>query len=33
MEQVLACPTMREFLGPARPNPLLANLEGVWEGK
>jgi hypothetical protein len=30
---VLHCPHMRDLLGPPRPNPLLTNLAGVWEGK
>lgn len=32
-DQVLQCPHMRDFLGPARPNPLLTNLAGVYDGK
>jgi hypothetical protein len=32
-DQVLQCPDMRDFLGPARPNPLLTNLAGVYDGK
>lgn len=33
MDEVLQCPHMRDFLGPPRPNPLLTNLRGVWEGR
>lgn len=33
LDQVLECPNMRDFLGLARPNPLLKNLAGVYEGR